>query len=430
MRLRAIGLILSISAFCALDVSCLARAQLVPVGVARVDITPDYPVRLHGYLARKAESVGVEEHIWAKSLPFGSDAEGAAVLVTVDSLGVPDAVVTEVAARLKRKAGIARERFAVASSHTHSAPCLTGVATNIFALKLPDDQQARIDRYTRELTDNLEKAALAALDDRQPSTLAWAQGKVDFANNRRTKGGPVDQALPMLRVAGSDGRIRAILVGYACHCTTLDPKDNLISGDWAGYAQRAIERDHPGAMALTVIGCGADANPRERGKRDDAERHGRAIAEEVNRLLTQSMEPLASAPVGRFKRVRLPFDTLPGREELEKLVMVFLAGEVVVDYSLRLKHELDAGRLWVAAYANDLPCYIPSERILREGGYEGGGAMVYYARPTRLRPGIEDLIVGTVHEIVPQEFAAQPKQAERPKAAGMPHPLSPQEALK
>ena len=166
------------------------------------------------------------------------------------------------------------------------------------------------------------------------------------------------------------------------------------------------------------------------------------------------MDALAAPPVGRFRRVRIPFDTLPTREELEtarrrpagagynastqlarldrgeplqealdypvqtwqfgdRLVMVFLAGEVVVDYVLRLKSELDASRLWVSAYANDLPCYIPSERILREGGYEGGGAMVYYGRPTRLKPGVEDIIVSTVRALVPDEFRARPEASPR-----------------
>ena len=98
---------------------------------------------------------------------------------------------------------------------------------------------------------------------------------VGFAMNRRTPGGPVDHALPMLRAADDDGTIRAILVNYACHCTTLDPADNLISGDWAGFAQEAIERDHPGAIALTLIGCGADANPESRVRPGAAPRHGR-----------------------------------------------------------------------------------------------------------------------------------------------------------
>jgi hypothetical protein len=88
----------------------------------------------------------------------------------------------------------------------------------------------------------------------------------------------------------------------------------------------------------------------------------------------------------------------------DELAMVFLAGEVVVDYSLRLKAEFDPARLWVNAYANDVPCYIPSKRIWREGGYEGGLAMIYFDRPTRFAENVEDLIVATVHELLPKEF--------------------------
>ena len=76
----------------------------------------------------------------------------------------------------------------------------------------------------------------------------------------------------------------------------------------------------------------------------------------------------------------------------DSLAMVFLPGEVVVDYSLRLKKDLDAHRLWINAYANDAPCYIPSERVLKEGGYEAGGAMVYYDVPAPFKPGLEQRI--------------------------------------
>ena len=259
-----------------------------------------------------------------------------------------------------------------------------------------------------------------------------------------------------------------VLVNYACHCTTIDPAENLVSGDWAGFAQAAIEADHPGAIALTVIGCGADANPKGRGGRGVAEEHGRAVADEINRLLKGTWTELPGPPQTAFERFTLPFDTLPTREELErlvkaggaeaynasvqlakldrgealqsrlnysaqawkfgdKLVMVFLPGEVVVDYVLRLKKELDPTRLWVTAYSNDLPCYIPSERILKEGGYEGGGAMVYYARPTRLKPGLEQTIIDAVRKVVTDRFLpANPA----PGRDDTPPPRSVEEALR
>jgi hypothetical protein len=70
--------------------------------------------------------------------------------------------------------------------------------------------------------------------------------------------------------------------------------------------------------------------------------------------------------------------------------MVTLGAEVVVDYSLRLKREL-AGKavVWVAGYSNDYGGYIPSLRVLKEGGYEAPD----------YKPDIEERIVGKVREL-------------------------------
>jgi hypothetical protein len=88
----------------------------------------------------------------------------------------------------------------------------------------------------------------------------------------------------------------------------------------------------------------------------------------------------------------------------DDMAMVFLAGEVVVDYALRLKWETDEKRLWVVAYSNDVPSYIPSRRILSEGGYEADSSLVYYGHASRFAPAVEDLIVRAVHEILPPSF--------------------------
>ena len=72
-----------------------------------------------------------------------------------------------------------------------------------------------------------------------------------FAGNRRQFGlngvgfgynpnGLVDRDVPVLRVARPDGSIKAVLFGYACHCTTLGPNYE-IGPDWAGFAAQAIE---------------------------------------------------------------------------------------------------------------------------------------------------------------------------------------------
>ncbi|MCS6975753.1 MAG: neutral/alkaline non-lysosomal ceramidase N-terminal domain-containing protein [Gemmatales bacterium] len=422
------------------------EATLYPVGLSRTDVTPNYPVRLSGFGFRRTESEGVTQRIWVKALAIGSDDDGPLVVLAVDNLFVPLWMTEELAQRLAKKARIHRDRLAVTATHTHTAPVLKGTVPTLFGMPLPADQQERVDRYSAELLDKMEQTALAALADRRPAKLTWGIGRVSFAVNRRTQGGPVDHDLPVMVIRSPDHAIRGIWVNYACHCVTLS--NNKISGDWAGYAQEAIEDDHPGAIALVSIGCGADANPSSGVTGDKVEiaaRQGREIADEVKRLVGGFLTPLSGQLRAARKVFELPLDEPPSKAELEerakrqdhtgyharyqldklnrgealpktipysvqvwafgdKLACVFLPGEVVVDYALRLKKELDGTRLWINAYSNDCPCYIPSERILREGGYEGGGAMIYYGLPTRLKPGLEQPILDAVKELTGPGF--------------------------
>jgi hypothetical protein len=87
--------------------------------------------------------------------------------------------------------------------------------------------------------------------------------------------------------------------------------------------------------------------------------------------------------------------------------MVNLAGEVVVDYSTRLKNELGAEHLWINAYANDVPCYIASRRVVKEGGYEGETSMYWYDKPAPFAEEVEDIIVGAVHELIAPAYKTE-----------------------
>jgi hypothetical protein len=423
------------------------------VGVSEIDITPDQPIRLTGYGNRVEPASEVRQRLSARAIAFGGG-RGTAVLIAVDLIGVPRTVSDGVARRLS-DTGVTRAGLAVSATHTHTGPSLAGVLPYIFNAPVTAAQQATIDQYTASLTDRLERVARAALADRRPAQVAWGQGRAGFAANRRvlkggkwtgfgvTPDGAVDHDLPVLAVRGPEGELRAVLAGYACHATTLEGRDNFVHGDWPGAASELLRRRHPGAVVLVAIGTGADANPNPRGGGiPDVERHAAAVADEVDRVLSTSLRPIRSAPRATFKYVDLPLAGLPSREDwtaranrddpggfqardilrrLDRgerlattapypvqtwafgpdLAMVFLGGEVVADYGLRLKRELDAARLWVNAYSNDVAFYVASKRMIPEGGYEVDRSMVFYGQPAPLAEGTEDLIIRTVRESLP-----------------------------
>ncbi|MFM8878818.1 MAG: neutral/alkaline non-lysosomal ceramidase N-terminal domain-containing protein, partial [Verrucomicrobiota bacterium] len=442
-----------------------AKPPALFVGAAKVDISPRAPVRLMGYAARAQSPAptNVAQRLFARALAIGEGRQ-ASVVVTLDNCILPHGVSEAIRTRLVESEGLERDRIALTVTHTHSAPCLSGAAPNIFAQTISSDDQAQIDAYTRFFIDSVATAVHEALQHRRPARLAWGQGRADFAQNRRTPGGPVDPSLPVLRATDADGTLVAVLTSYACHCTTLSGEFNASHGDWAGVAAAAIEDAHPGSVGLVAIGCGADANPAPRGTLALAEQHGRSLATEVERLIGLPLEPLSTAPQCRLESIEIPFRPHFTREQWEQraktsgivgfharrwnerldrgenprptlpypvqtftfatnLAMVFLGGEVVVDYALRLKTELDPRRLWIHGYANEVPGYIPSRRILKEGGYEAESSLWYYDQPQQFDPALEDRIIDAVHRQLPPAF--QP-----PKPRGeMTEPLPAHRAL-
>jgi len=431
-------------------------AQTVPVGVAKVDITPAGPVRMYGYGARKTESEGVAGRLKASALAIGGHAgDGPAVLLTVDCGAVPAQTRADLFRRLQAKASLKPERFMLCNAHIHSGPDLKGMAS------ISGQEHEHLARYAKELTARLEQVVLEALASRRPGRLSWTQGSVGFAANRRVlKEGkwagfgavpdaPADHSLPLLRVTDAEGKLRAVVVNYACHNTTLRGNFKQIHGDWAGCAQESIEADHPGAVAMVTIGCGADADPCPHGTVELCKQHGRAMADEVKRLLAGPLEPIEPKLVARSTLLEIPYDPPPPVEELKQLAkksfpaerllrrlergekppaaksyqiaawafgndlaMVFLADEVVVGYALRMKREMDGKRLWINAYSNDVSNYVVSKRLLKEGGYEvnnSASAAVTYGRPERLQPAMEDRIVDAVRGLLPESFRSAAK---------------------
>jgi len=415
-------------------------------GVSAIDITPTESIWLAGYAARTKPSESVRQPIYAKALALRDDSGATSVVVTLDLVGIRRKLAEAIAERVAKELKIPRERLLFNASHTHSSPVVgePGSYAPIMGTKL-DDQRVLIERYTVRLTGMLFDVIAKAVASLQPATLYFEQGYAGFAVNRRRVGhreypGPVDHDVPVLTVKDVRGKITAILFGYACHNTVLG--DYTIHGDYAGYAQAALEKRNPGAVALFVQGAGADSNPLPRRKPEHLERYGATLADAVEEVIGGRMKPV-EGPLRaaiEFPEVRFegPFGKerwlLEARSRVERerqhgermlaqmasagkveethpyavqawrfgtsITLIALAGELVVDYAVRFKSKYGPNTTWIAGYSNDVFGYVPSLRVWNEGGYEGGEAYLFSAYPGRLAGDVEDRILDAVERVM------------------------------
>jgi len=439
-----------------------ASAEDAPwrVGLARAKVTPEEPIRLSGYGGRSKPSDGVLSDLYVKALAIEQPGSRPALLLTADLIDVGGAFTNEICRRIGKETGLKREEILLVPSHTHAGPILVFEAAD-YGLK--GEQLAAVERYSAKLMEQLTHLAVAAMADRRPARLSWGAGKADFVMNRRERTGDavkigvnregyVDASVPVLRVDEPDGRLRALVFGCACHNTTLGSENLKICAEYAGYAQEELERKDEGAQAMFVIGCGADANPYPRGTAALAQQHGRSLAAEVARVAGGKLRPVGGPLRTLLDDVDLPLASPPSRERLVEmskgpsylagnargmlrmlergeqpprhyraplavwqfgrdLTLVALSGEVVSDYVPLIQKAVGADGLWIAAYANDALGYVPSKKVLAEGGYETRGLNFV---PGFFAPEVEDVLVAKVHQMVQHARGGQPAKGSEP----------------
>lgn len=439
-----------------------ASSQEFRAGVSKVRITPPVPFQLSGYSSRTNLATEVRNDLWAKALALQSTEGGRAVIITTDLIGLPKEVSEEVAQRAKAKHGLARSELLLNSAHIHSGPMVWPNLRNMF--DATPERIAPMERYSRDLADKLLELIGTSLADLQPAKIAVAHDSANFAVNRReptpngfklgvNPSGPTDHDVPVLTVRAADGRLRAMLFGYACHNTTLTGTWNVIDGDYAGAAQRQLESSHPGAVALFIMLCGGDQNPNPRNTIELAEDHGRALAAAVERALASASRSVCP-PIRTAYRLttieyaahsretfvaELSHKSAANRRRAAMMIASYdngspvrdasypvqairlgddfcllgLGGEVVVDYALRSKREYAHENLVVAGYCNDVMGYIPTARILKEGGYEPCGSTVYYAQPGPFSQDIEETIFASIRHVMAEVGATVMKPTGR-----------------
>lgn len=428
-------------------------------GGSRKVITPRQAMWMAGYASRTTPSSGTESDLCARALALRADGRHRAVIVALDLVGIDAEQAARVKKRLADRHGLADAEVALACSHTHCGPVFGSTLRSMYPLD--DAMRVRSSDYAGFLVDRIDEAVGEALGRLKPCSLSWHEGACGFAVNRRANkeaevvairqagkplAGPVDHRVPVLAARGADGGLIGLAFGYACHATTLS--FDKWCADYPGFASEALEKAHPGAVCAFMAGCGADQNPLPRRSVALARGYGQELSQAVVTALAKPGKALPEGLGVALKTVALPLGNPPTRAELETqaagrekyiagraanlladlgagralpveypypvqawklgdLTLVFLGGEVVVDYSLRLARELP-GPSWVGAYSNDVMAYIPSRRVLKEGGYEGATSMIYYGLPAPWREGVEEALVGAVRERAGQAGVRKP----------------------
>jgi hypothetical protein len=428
-------------------------------GTTKAVITPQKPLWMAGYGSRTAPAEGKLHDLWIRVLALEDAAGNRGIILASDTLGFPKSIYDDVCEQVKRRHGLDRSQVVLHASHTHCGPVLRGALLDIYPIN--EEQKQDINEYSDWLTNEVVLAIGKALADLQPATLWRGVGTTDFAVNRRTNRepdvvslreqnlllGPVDHTVPVLAVKGSNDRLKAVVFLYACHNTTLSFQKWC--GDYAAFAQFALEEQHPDSVALFCMGCGADQNPLPRRTVELCEQYGQKLAKAVETELNRSMIPVPSKLKTAHAFVPLAMDPLPPVSQLEKMaaepvsysqrwanrllndvrnkvvhpreypypvqawrlggdqLWIMLGGEVVIDYGLRLKAEF-GDQSWISAYANDVMAYIPSKRVLLEGGYEGQSSMMVYGQPAeRWSIDVEDRVIKGVERVVEEVGSRQ-----------------------
>ena len=292
------------------------------IGVARQDITPPVGIYARNWGASSHDRAeGVHRPLTLTALTLQSSDAPPLVLVAMDGTwwkthedewvvrsGVLDALSLDPV------------RMMLHLSHTHAGASLS---------RRDGDKPGgdRLAPYLEKVRDAAIAATQQAMQTCGQATLTWDQGTCPLARNRGyfdaerqrffcgfNPAGQADDTLVVGRVTGANGNVRATLVNYACHPTTLAWENRLLSPDYVGAMREVLEQRFPGAPCLYLQGASGELAPREQYVADTeiADAHGRQLGYSALAVLEGMLPPMtrleyagpveSGAPLATWKR--------------------------------------------------------------------------------------------------------------------------------
>lgn len=428
-------------------------------GTARIDVTPPVGTAMGGYASRDHGAEGIHDPLFAKALAL-SDGETTLLLITCDIISFNYRFIDPLLQRIEESTGVPTSHILVSNSHTHSGPLTWGVL----------GEERVDDQYMEVLSEKLHSIARMATEQMRPATVGFARRDVRVGYNRRAMAheepllgvplrGPLAPYVDVMAVRDEDGAFMAAWFCHAAHAVVLGGDNYLISADYPGPAQAAVEMIHPGCTAMFAQGCCGDINAvRGRpGTFEEVRSHGHKLAGAVISALEEA-EPLSDVTLAAAQqRLELPLQDPPPveelqaqlaelrparaqaeaagdlvqeqvlrwriirREEMLKLaergaknltrrfdvtalrigpgVIVGLPGEVLVEYALWIERDSPFTPTIVPAYTNGMVGYVATASAIARGGYEVDTSFDYYGG-LPLKPQVEPVVLAGVAEVL------------------------------
>jgi len=375
------------------------------VGLARVDITPEGPVYMAGFAARKEPSEGVYEPIFASCVVFGNSVTRVAILaIDVCKIGIPQMEKIRAAAE---QVGIPPQHVMINASHTHCGPTIIGNSNPDY---LPVFEE-KVCGLLGSAVGDLQEAALDYTVG--SSTMAVSRRQLDaegqYVGMRPEPRKPIDTDVPVLRVLTPEGDVRAVIFGYGCHPTTMGGQE--VGPDYPGPAREWIAAAYPDCLPMFLQGCGADVKPRSctpAGRfgcvllepKQMVSELGHELGRAVVAALTVPPEPVpadggAVVLGGITQLVEVPDKTEPESKSHEiyngawRIGDLYFFGsqcELGSQIGVHIKQELGDLRVWPCGYTHWGGGYIIDAAQYPEGGYE--------VTSSACAPETEEVLVG------------------------------------
>lgn len=380
-----------------LVMSPAAPAQPFLAGLARADITPKAMLPMYGYPNRTCPvAEGTHDALHAKALVLAAGKDRMAV-VTLDVGTFGSAALQK---RVATELGI--PVLLVASSHTHSGPRFAREDEE----KTPVAEAQR--QYRAELEETIFQLVKQASSAMFPAKVGLGKGalqlgynrlvlredgraRADFSNLAHIPYGPVDPEFVVLRIDDEAGRVRALVVHYACHSVVMQGWNCLYSADWPGAMQSKVEAALPGSQCMFVQGGAGDINPMMMGMTKNSQEDFR-ILDKMGEVMSTHVLRAARAiraftPEKPAIRSKSEVLTFPDRWDKSRSVEVGITTVLINDeiaiaavpgepfHRLQTFWKSQADAAWPLFYGYTVsageswPGYIPEVRSAAFGGY-------------------------------------------------------------